>query len=78
MLKVFSSINLVDLFPDLADKELVQKLRNDFLTIHKLFSAEPSVITVDHIRSFEVQSKSFVDSFVYLYPAKHVTHTCTA
>ena len=72
-LKVFSNINLVDLFPDLVDNELVQQLWNDFLTVHKLFSAKPSVITVDHIRSFEIQSKLFVDSFVHLYPAKHVT-----
>ena len=25
------------------------------------------------IRSFESQLKSFVDSFIYLYPAKHIT-----
>ena len=72
-LKVFSNINLVDLFPDLVDNELVQQLWNDFLTVHKLFSAKASLFTVDHIRSFEIQSKSFVDSFVHLYPAKHVT-----
>ena len=72
-LKVFSNINLVELFPDLENKELVQQLWTNFLTIHKLFSAEASVITEDHIRLFESKSKSFVDSFIYLYPAKHVT-----
>ena len=72
-LKVFSNIDLVSAFPDLPDNQLIQKLWKDFLTVHNLFSADPSVITEDHIRSFEEQSKAFVDSFVYLYPAKHVT-----
>ena len=70
---MFSNINLVNVFPDLPDNWLVQKLWEDFLTVHKLFSADPLVVTAEHIRSFEVQSKAFVDSFVYLYPAKHVT-----
>ena len=61
------------MFPYLPDNWLVQKLWEDFLTVHKLFSADPLVVTAEHIRSFEVQSIAFVDSFVYLYPAKHVT-----
>ena len=70
---MFSNINLVNVFPNLPDNWLVQKLWEDFLTVHKLFSADPLVVTAEYIRSFEVQSKAFVDSFVYLYPAKHVT-----
>lgn len=72
-MKLFSNINFVDLFPNLAENKLVQKLWEDFLAIHKLFSAEPSMITTDHIRLFEVKLESFVDSFVHLYPTKHVT-----
>ena len=72
-LKVFSNIDLVNLFPDLEDNELVLKLWSDFLKIHQLFSTEPSKVTPDLIQSFELESKAFVNAFTNLYPSKHVT-----
>jgi len=72
-LKVFSNLDLVNLFPDLEDNELVLKLRRDFLKVHQLFSTEPSKVTPDLIQSFELESKAFVNAFTNLYPSKHVT-----
>ena len=72
-LTVFTNIDLPQLFPDLENVTHIQKLWNDFLEIHRLFSMKPSEITEEKITKFQADSKKFVDDFVTIYLAKHVT-----
>jgi hypothetical protein len=70
---VFSKINIPELFPDLEDKHEIQSLWKDLLEINKLLSARPGDVTSGHVEVFEARSKAFVNTFVDIYPAKHVT-----
>lgn len=70
---VFSAINIPELFPDLEHKDEIQILWRGLIELNKLLSARPAEVTVEHISCFEAKSKAFVDKFVRIYPAKHVT-----
>lgn len=70
---VFANIDIPELFPDLENKHQVQSLWSDLLEINKLLSARPGEVTTSHVKLFETKSKAFVDAFVDVYPAKHVT-----
>lgn len=72
-LVVFSSINIPELFPDLEHNDSIQSLWRDLIEINRLLSARPEHVTDEHIKLFEKKSKAFVNDFVLLYPAKHVT-----
>ena len=72
-LTLFSNINISTVFPDLPHNQEVQKLWEDFIVIHKLFSSKPTELTPESITRFETLSKAFVGDFIKIYPAKHVT-----
>ena len=70
---VFTNIDLVQLFPNLENVTYIQKLWKDFLEIHRVFSMKPSEVTEEIISQFQAQSKAFVNDFLRIYLAKHVT-----
>ena len=70
---VFSKIDIPGTFPHLEDSDKIQSLWKDLLEINRLLSSRPEEMTPERIKLFETKSKAFVDSFVCLYPAKHVT-----
>ena len=72
-LLVFSNINIPATFPTLEYKDEIQKLWEDLLALHQLFSVKPDDLQSNHIVKFEAASKAFVQDFVNIYPAKHVT-----
>ena len=72
-LTVFSNIDLSQLFPELENVTHIQKLWKDFLEIHRIFSMKPSEITEQIITKFQADSKTFVNDFLKIYLAKHVT-----
>ena len=70
---LFTKLNIAEYFPDLNNKDDIQKLWKEFYDINKLLSARPSEVTEDHIKDFEAKLRSFVDNFINIYPSKHVT-----
>ncbi len=70
---VFSKISIPELFPDQENRHEIQSLWEGLLEVNKLLSARPAEVTSGHIELFETKSKAFVNAFVELYPAKHVT-----
>jgi len=71
-LHLFSKLNIATQFPDLKQKDRKQELWTVLLEINQLLPTKPSQMTDKLIKSFESQSKSFVDKLVDLYPSKHV------
>ena len=72
-LTLFTNFNVLSVFPDLPHSEEVQQLWKDLIIIHKLFSSKAEELTTEKIMEFETLSKAFVDNFIKIYPAKHVT-----
>ena len=72
-LLVFKNINLPEMFPHLENVNEIQHLWRDLLEVHQLFSAKPESLTPQRVQEFEARAKAFVNKFVELYPAKHVT-----
>ena len=72
-LLVFKNINLPEMFPHLENVNEIQHLWRDLLEVHQLFSAKPENLTPQRVQEFEARAKAFVNKFVELYPAKHVT-----
>ena len=70
---VFSKINIPELFPGLENKDDIQNLWRDLLEVNTLLSTRPDKVTTARMKQFQIRSKAFVDKFVELYPAKHVT-----
>ena len=70
---LFQTINLVELFPNVARIQQVQDLWNDLLSINRHLSVRPCDLTSEHAKNFEEESKKLVSSFTTLYPSKHIT-----
>ena len=70
---VFSNIDIPATFPDLEHKAEIQNLLEEFLKIHKMFSVKPADVQSNTTSEFETASRGFVNTFVSIYPAKHVT-----
>lgn len=57
----------------MENKDDIQNLWRDLLEVNTLLSTRPNKVTTARMEQFEIRSKAFVDKFVELYPAKHVT-----
>ena len=70
---LLEKFNVAQLFPEVPNVISVQSLWKDLLTINRLLSVRPEDMSIDYANTFEEKSKLFVNTFVRLFPTKHVT-----
>ena len=72
-LKLFSSINIAETFPEMPQSDKIQALWQQLLEINRSLSVRPQDVTPTPFKSFEDKAKDFVRAFVEIYPSRHVT-----
>ncbi len=72
-LLVFSNIDIPEMFPHLYDVEAIHGLWKYIFKINQLHSVTQEDTAPHNIREFETRVKAYVNTFVYIYPAMHVT-----
>ena len=72
-LLLFQKIHIPTLFPELSEATSIQTFWNSFLHLNTCLSLRPGEVTPATISDFQEKAKSFVASFISVYPTKHVT-----
>ena len=71
-LKLFVSIKIPKLFPDLNNADLVQKLWDDFKAIYKILWSYKQLDEAE-LKEFTKQVNAWLTLFTSLYQTRHVT-----
>ena len=71
-LKLFASIKIPELFPNLKDADMVQKLWDNFKAIYKILWSDKK-LDEKEITDFTTKAKNWITLFTSLYQTRHVT-----
>ena len=71
-LKIFNSINVPDLFPNLPKADLVQGIWKGFLVIHNRLSSR-TAMSSQEVDDFKIEINGWLQKFLSVYQTKNVT-----